>query len=697
MTMKKQFTFLLCFSFCSIICFSQRFPISKKAPTTITKHGVSVQDDYSWLENMTSDEVLNWRNAQNEVTNLHLEEIKKEWSSASKIKDYNAYASNGLPIKKGRYFYSMYRQDKNRGSSLFYRKKLNDIALEVANPYKIYKDENAYIANYLPSKNSKLMALNISLNGSDKTEIRFADMDKLAVSDEILTNIKGSNLAWNSDIGLFYKKNSNAHIFDKDSTFQLFYHKIGTLQKDDQLVFDTTKTENIFWFLTVENKLVVVEVNKAETLQTFRQASLSDENLVLEQFLENNPADFDFLNYRDGQIYFSTKEFDWGEVRSIDIKNKTEVKIVIPQIYTHLLTNTSIYDDYIVCQYRHQDKNYIIVYDKSGVFVRKFEAPYGMNFRINFLNRETKELFVSFYSFTIPYLNYTLNIETGKTNPFFTEYLPPKPTLFPFDHFETKSIVYKSRDGEDIPITIISKKGLSLDGNNPTLLKAYGGYGSVSGPNYNTGLLYFLEKGGVYAFAEIRGGGEKGRKWHLAGKGLNKINTFNDFIDAAEFLIAEKYTSPKKLAITGTSHGGTVVGVAMIKRPDLFKVAIPQMGVFDMAQFGRFSVGELNYKEFGNPEKENEYKSLIGYSPYHNIQENVNYPITLIITSENDDRVPPVHSYKFAAKLQNRFAQKNPIYLQTLGGSGHFGKSTYNGYIKQESNFYNFLLYHLNQ
>lgn len=693
--MKKRFIFLYCFCF-SIVCFSQQFPVSKKTPTTITKHGISVQDDYSWLENMSADEVLNWRNAQNEVTNLHLEDIKKDYSSVSKIKEYNAYSSNGLPVKKGRYFYSMYRKDKNRGGALYYRKKIHDAPLEIANPYKIYKNEDAYIASYYPSKNSTLMALNISLNGSDKTEIRFADIDKLQVSDEVLTNIK-SNLAWNSDIGIFYKKNANVHVFDKDSTFQLYYHKIGTLQKDDKLVFDTTKTEDSFWFLTVENKLIVVENNKEGTLQTFRQASLLDENFVLEEILENDPSDFDFINYRDGRIYFSTKEFDWGEVRSIDVNNKSDVKIVIPQIYTHLLTNTSFFEDYIVCQYRLPGKNYITVYDKNGGFVRKFEAPYGMNFRINFFNKETKDLFVTFYSFTIPYLNYTLNIETGKTNPFFTDYLPPKPTLFPFDHFETKSVTYKSRDGEDIPMTIVYKKGLLLDGNNPTLLKAYGGYGSVSGPSYNTGLLYFLEKGGVYAYAEIRGGGEKGSKWHLAGKGINKINTFNDFIDAAEFLIAQKYTSPNRLAITGGSHGGTVVGVAMTKRPELFKVAIPQMGAHDMVQFGKFSVGELNYKEFGNPEKVEEYKSLIGYSPYHNIQENVNYPVTLIITSENDDRVPPVHSYKFAARLQNRAAQKNPVYLETLSGSGHFGKSTYNGYVNQEADFYNFLLYHLNQ
>jgi prolyl oligopeptidase len=687
-----------CLLFFSVAAFAQQYPLTKKTPSKITKFNSSYQDDYTWLEDMQSTEVNNWKNAQNEVANQHLDDIKKSWSSASKIKEYDFFSSNGLPRKKGKYFYSIYRKDNNRPTVLCYRKKINDLSVEVFNPYKIYNDANVRIIDYAPSKNSQLIAVNISRNGSDKTEIRFADLNKLSVSDESLTNIKTSNMSWNQDLGIFYKKNNNARTFEKDSTYQLYYHKIGSLQKDDALVFDTTKSENNFSFMTVENKLLVHEYDKELRHHVYYQASLMSDLFTLEKYLENEDSDFDFLSYRDGRVYFSSNKSDWGDIRSLDVNNHDDEKVVVPQIYTHLLTNSYFYGDYIICSYKTLGKNYIIVYDKNGGFIRRFDVPENMDFRINFLNFETKELFVSFYSFTIPYLNYTLNLETGKTNPFFTDYLPPKPTLFPFDHFVTTAITYKSRDNEDIPITIVYKKGLQLDGNNPTLLKAYGGYGTVSGPTYSTGLLYFLEKGGVYAYAQVRGGGEKGRKWYLAGKGLNKVNTFNDFIDAAEFLIREKYTSPNKLAITGTSHGGLVVGVAMTKRPDLFKVVIPKMGPFDMAQYGRFTVGELNYREYGNPEREDEYKSLLGFSPFHHIEENVNYPVTLIITSENDDRVPPVHSYKFAAKLQNRAAQKNPIYLETLGNSGHGGKiSTYAGFINEEADFYNFLLYHLNQ
>jgi prolyl oligopeptidase len=319
-----------------------------------------------------------------------------------------------------------------------------------------------------------------------------------------------------------------------------------------------------------------------------------------------------------------------------------------------------------------------------------------MNFSVRFYNSETKDLFVTFFSEVISAQNFKLNIDTGEIRNFYNDFIRPLPTIFPLNYFITKKITFKSRDNKDVPITIIHKKNIVLDGTNPTLLKAYGGFGVVSGPNYDTGLLYFLEQGGVYAFAEIRGGGEKGLKWHKDAVGLKKMNSFNDFIDASEFLINEKYTSPDKLAISGGSYGGLVVGVAITQRPDLYKVAIPEMGVFDMLTYSEYSVGKFHLDEFGDPEKKPDFNYLLGYSPYNKVKEDVNYPTTLLITGENDDRVPPFNSYKFAAALQNRTAQKNPVFLKTLGNSGHYGKnSTYQSRINESAEFYGFLLYYL--
>lgn len=425
---------------------------------------------------------------------------------------------------------------------------------------------------------------------------------------------------------------------------------------------------------------------------------LSEETFKLKEFVVPNSTNFDFLYSKGDIVYFTDSKYDWGDVRSFNINNPDEVTSVVPQIYSHLLVDVDFTEKYIICKYRNLSRNYINIHNYDGTFVRKFEAPMGMNFSIRFLDSKTNELYVTFYSYTISYLNYRLNITNGDTNVYYNDFIEPKPTLFPFDHFETKAITYKSRDRKDVPMTIIHKKGISLDGNNPTLLEAYGGFGVISGPSYDVGLLHFLEKGGVYAFAEIRGGGEKGTKWHKDGKGLKKMNSFNDFIDAAEFLISEKYTSSQKLAISGASNGGLVVGVAMTQRPDLFKVAVPKVGVFDMIKFEQYTIGKFHLDEYGSAENEQEFKSLFSYSPYHNIKEDINYPTTLIITSENDDRVPPVHSYKFAAKLQNRNAQKNPIYLQVNSNAGHYGKvSNYKNQVYKDAEFYSFIWEHLNE
>ncbi|CAM3965771.1 prolyl oligopeptidase family serine peptidase [Flavobacterium jumunjinense] len=694
----KNIYFLFTYFFILQNIIGQVQPDSQKKPSQFTKHNIIIDDDYSWLENTNSDEVVRWVNEQNNFSENHLKDVTKATNFLFKIKDYDYLSTNGLPIKKGKYFYSLYRLDKKKPSVLHYRKELNDSPLELVDPYKVYKDKNVLLNGYYPSENSKYLAYKISPNGSDRHEIRFVDIANQKYLDEVLKDIKFSNVVWNNDDGVFYKKNSNQNFFTKDSTYQLYYHKLRDIQEKDRLVFDTTNDESNFSFFVRENKLFVFETNKEESNTKYHYIDLTDETFTLNEFSVNKVDDFSFLYFKDDRVYFTNTKYDWGDIRSFNINDSNKETSIIPQIYTHLLVDIDFTNDYIICKYRNLGNNYINIHKYDGSFVRKFEAPMEMDFSIRFLDSKTNELYVTFYSNTISYLNYRLNITTGDTNVYYNYFIQPKPTLFPFDHFENKTITYKSRDGKDVPITIIHKKGIELNGNNPTLLKAYGGFGSVSGPNYNVGLLHFLEKGGVYAFAQIRGGGEKGRKWHRDGKGLKKMNSFNDFIDAAEFLINEKYTSSNKLAITGGSNGGLVVGVAMTQRPDLFKVAVPKVGVFDMAKFDQYTTGKYHLDEYGNPEVEEEYKSLLSYSPYHNIKEDINYPITLIITSENDDRVPPIHSYKFAAKLQNRKAQTNPIYLQINSNAGHYGKiSNYENSVKNLDEFYSFIWEHLNE
>lgn len=682
---------LLVFSF----GFSQNVPTAEAIPNVVTKFDISYSDDYSWLENIKSEETKNWIKSQNDFTSSHIDIVKKDFNIINKIKEYNYLSSNGLPTKKEGYYYSNYIKDKEKPSVLFYRKNLDDEPIEIFNPNKIYKNSVASISAYSPSKNSRYLACNVTLDGSDRTEIRFVDINKNSILEDIITNVKFSRTVWNKDLGIFYKRNANQNTMAKDSTFQLYYHKIGDNTTEDKLVFDTSKTENTFTYNVKGDRLFIVETNRVNRKRDFYYSVLNDENFDFVKFIDGDDSNIDLISVNKSKVYFTSNEYDWGDVRSFDVSDRSKETVIIPQIYNNLLVTTFSEDEFIFCKYKTVGKNYIIVYDKDGVFNRKFDSPEGTDFVFKFYEPKTKELFISVFSKTISYQNFKLNVETGDVKHFYNDYIRPKVTLFPLDYFVTKSLTYKSRDNKDIPITIIHKKGVILDGTNPTLLKAYGGFGVVSSLNYEPSLLYFLEKGGIYAFAEIRGGGEKGLKWHKDGMGLKKQNSFNDFIDAAEFLISEKYTNPKKLAITGGSNGGLVVGAALIQRPDLFKVAIPEVGVFDMINYTKFTVGELVKKEYGNPEKQLEFESLLKFSPYHNIKDDVNYPTTLIITSENDDRAVPMHSYKFAAKLQNRTAQKNPIYLKSLSDAGHYGKSNYNNYFEEEAAFYGFILYHL--
>lgn len=671
----------------------------KNTPTEFTKFEYSYIDEYSWMENIESSDLKQWIESQNTVSNEVLKKAVKKNNFLFKIKDYDYLSTNGLPRKVGKYFYSNYLLFKDKPYVLHYREKLNDMPKELVDPYRVYKDNNALMLGYKPSKNSTFLAYKISLNGSDVHEIRFVDIINQEYLDDVLRDIKFSNITWKDDDGIFYKKNSNKNRIAKDSTFQLYYHKLGDLQEKDKLVFDASNTESSFSVTSQGGKTFLIETNKDETEKSYYLINqLHDETFTVNSFLKNDPYTFTFDEFKNDYIFCRTDKYPWGSVSKFSIKNPEDKSIVIPQTYGHLLINTYFFEDYIIAKYKTLGRFYINIYDFEGKFIRKFEAPYGMDFSLRFYDKKTDDLFVTFYSNTISYLNYRLNITSGKTSVYYNDFIRPKPTLFPFDYFETKTITYKSRDNKNIPITIIHKKGAQLDGNNPTLLKAYGGFGSISLPHYDTGLLCFLEKGGIYAYAEIRGGGDKGTNWHKKGRGQYKMNSFNDFIDAAEFLIQEGYTSPDKLAITGGSHGGLVVGVALIQRPDLFKVAVPKVGVYDMLRFNEYTVGKFHLDEFGDPNIENDFNNLLKYSPLHNIKEDVNYPTTLILTSENDDRVPPIHSYKFAAKLQNRIAQKNAIYLQVKENSGHYGSvSNYKNDTYQEAEFYSFIWEELNK
>lgn len=689
--MKSTLLFILLLP---MLTLAQGYPIAKKTPKVYTNFGISYTDDYTWLENMGSKEVEKWADEQNEYTDVRLRKMDMVYDIENAVNEYRKARIRNMPRKKGKYFYSLIKPARY-ATSLYYFKKITADKAELLVDMSHGYSENAVITDYAPSENSKYLAYTISEDGSDREVMRFKDIDMNLPLGDVLNDVKYSHPSWNGDKGVFYSRNTNANRFAQDSTYQLYYHAIGTKQESDVVVFDGSAHKSPISYSVYEDKLFITERNTQTGKNIVYYASLDSQPFKPVVLYEGEPHNFSLITYHNGRVYYSTNQYDWGEVRSASISDRSDEKLIVPQFYNQLLDDTYFMGGYLICKYKTLGKYHLMVYDAEGGFIKKIDIAPNTDANPLFYDPETQKLYLTLETYTATKQLFQLDIKTGEFDPYYNAYVKPKATLFPLDYFETKTITYKSRDGKDVPITIIHKKGLALNGDNPTLLEAYGGFGDVSSPNCNEALLYFLEQGGVYAYAEIRGGGEKGRKWYAGGTGMNKINGLNDFIDAAEFLIAQKYTSPKRLGIFGASHGGLVVGHAMVFRPDLFKAVVSMMGVLDVCRRMEFGTGARNMAEYGDLSTEDGFKNIFNYSPYQHIQDGVNYPAALIFTSENDDRVPPMHSYKFGARLQNRAAQINPVYIRTIHNAGHGGSNTLDGRITTQAEIFSFLLFEL--
>ncbi|MES2812290.1 MAG: prolyl oligopeptidase family serine peptidase [Bacteroidota bacterium] len=682
---------ILAFILLSVCSYSQTSIPTKKIDNIISKFNTSFNDEYAWLEKTDSEEVKNWVAQQNKLADENYSKVKSKVSTLTKLKIYNSATTGQTAINtKGvKYYYSTINPKKS--PHLFLKRNPNSSFEEVLNPNKIYPDKNVTIDDFSTSNNLKFLACALRINGGDKLEVRFVDLNKKNMINDSLKDIKFSNITWNKDEGVFYKLNVNKTRFAKDSTFNVYYHKLNTHQKDDVLIFNGSQENTEVSFFNNKSMFFLIENNTDAKIKKYYFSDLNKDKFELQQFYTDSSNSFDFINYYKGRIFYSSKKNNWGEVRSFDLNNKEDDKQVIFQLYNNLLVNTHFTDKYLICDYRSDTKTFLSIYDYEGKFIKKIESPLGANINYRDFDEENNELYFDIYSYTNPAKNLKIKLTETKA----TLLNPNEEVVYSNEDFVVKCMNFKNRDNIDVPIKIVHKKNLILNGTNPCLLEAYGGFGIISSAKYDNGLLNFIDKGGVYAYAEIRGGGEKGEDWHKKGSGINKIKGLNDFVDASEFLIKENYTNPEKLAITGGSQGGLVVGYALTERPDLYKLALPKVGVFDMVNAHKYTVGKYHLDEFGNPEIESEFNAILKYSPLHKIKKEVNYPTTIIFTADNDDRVPPFHSYKFAAALQNREAQKNEIYVITKKDLGHYGGNTYNKYVEEKAAFYDYLIRYL--
>ncbi|MBN8704070.1 MAG: S9 family peptidase [Bacteroidetes bacterium] len=688
--------FLLAIILFSEQIYSQRldYPKTHKENVLDTFFNKIVIDEYRWLENINDSICKEWVDQQNILTKNEIKKAAIKHNSNFLIDKY-AYVDYDNPIKHKDYYFKLSFYDNFGVPALFVQNSFKDDPTILVDPNFISTKDNILIEDYEVSLNSKYLAYQFSRNGSDWCEIKVVNIKTGIHKDDHLKNVKFSTIAWKDD-GFYYSKYPDNGI-GKTQGQEVFYHQLGTEQEADKLVFKRANNPDAYFEICTtsdERFFILKEVDEKNSIINVYYIDFQSKTPVLQPLMIKLPIKDDLSildNNGTDLIAFTRRDGNNGMIIKLNPTNPRIWKTVVPEYSSALLMEVKLLEDKIITVYLSNGKQQIVFFDYQGNELQVIPISFG--FSVSGFNGEKtdKELLFSFEGYTKPKMVYILNTQNFELNP-----LRETVVNFDFKQFKVKELEYESFDGTKVPLSMVYKNEINLNGNNPTLLKAYGGFGVIEKPHFDEGIVHFLNSGGIFAFANIRGGGDKGKVWEIQGRGKNKPNSFKDFIAAAEYLIKEGYTSPDKLAITGGSNGGLVVGVAMTQRPELFKVAVPVVGVFDMIRFENFTVGNVHTDEFGSVKDSVGFTNLYSYSPLHNIKDNVNYPATLIMTSEFDDRVPPLHSYKFAAKLQNRQAQENPILLRVEKGAGHSGAfNSFKSLLKEKSDMYDFILYHL--
>jgi prolyl oligopeptidase len=661
-----------------------RYPDTKRIDHTDTYHGVTVADPYRWLEDdvRKSEDVKNWVEAENRVTEAYFKGIPEREQIRKRLTELWNYEKQSAPAKHGgRYFFSENDGLQNQ-SVLLVSEKLGGDARVLLDPNLWSRDGTVAVGGTSVSDDGRYLAYAVNDAGSDWQTWRVLDVGSGKLLPDELKWVKFSDATWTKDGRGFYysrfdepKKGAEFQDLNKDQ--KLMYHRLGTPQSDDELVYKRPDHPdwNFAASVTDDGRYLVITISVG-TDDRYRvvRLNLAEPGAKPVDIIDNFDNEYSFIDNDGPLFYFKT---DWsaprGRVIAIDIRQprRAEWKEIIPQA-KESLTGIGLVGNQFVANYLKDAHTQVKLYTPEGKFIREVEFP-GLGTAAGFGGKRTDtETFYTFTSFNTPPTIYRYDLLTGKS----TLYRKSKAKVNP-DDYEVKQVFYTSKDGTKVPMFITAKKGLKLDGTNPTLLYGYGGFNISLTPAFSVGVLSWLEMGGVYAQPNLRGGGEYGQEWHKAGTKLKKQNVFDDFIAAAEYLIKEKYTRPDKLAIRGGSNGGLLVGAVMTQRPELFGACLPAVGVMDMLRFQKFTAGRYWVDDYGSSDDAAEFKVLFSYSPYHNIKKGTKYPATLVLTADTDDRVVPGHSFKFLAALQYAQAGDAPVLgrIETRAGHGA-GKPT---------------------
>ena len=661
---------------------SLAYPTSQQVDQVDNYHGVSVADPYRWLEDPNSDEAKTWIEAQNQVTFGYLNQIPNRETLKQRITQLWDYEKYGTPFKKeNRYFY--FKNDGLQNQSILYTLPSLDAEPRVLlDPNKLSEDGTVALSGLSISEDARLMAYGLSTSGSDWQEWKVRDVETGEDLPDRLQWIKFSGASWTNDNqGFFYSRydepNETTKLEDVNYYQKLFYHRLGTPQSEDILIYERPD-EKEWGFgggVTEDGRYLIISVWKgtdSKNLLFYKDLTNPDSPVI--ELMNTFEASYSFIDNENTLFWIQTDlDAPRGRVVAIDITNpaKANWQEIIPQA-AETLEGVGLLNHQFVASYLKDARTQVKIFNLDGTFVREVALP-GIGSAGGFGGkREDTETFYSFTSFTTPTTIYRYNMITGESSLF----RQPNVDFDPND-YESQQVFYTSKDGTQVPMFVTYKKGIKLDGNNPTILYGYGGFNISLTPSFSPSNIVWLELGGVYAVPNLRGGGEYGEDWHQAGMKLAKQNVFDDFIAAAEWLIENGYTSPQKLAISGGSNGGLLVGACMTQRPELFAAAMPAVGVMDMLRFHKFTIGWAWCAEYGSPENLEEFEALYAYSPLHNLKPSTTYPATLITTADHDDRVVPAHSFKFAAALQSAHVGDPPVLIRIETKAGHgAGKPT---------------------
>lgn len=654
------------------------YPTTRKVDHVDEYHGTKVTDAYRWLEDDRSAETGAWVKAQNEVTFAYLNKIPFKGKIFSDLEKAYNYPKYSAPRKKGEYFY-FYKNDGLQNQSVLYRQKGLDGTPElVIDPNKLSADGTTRLTVFNLSKNGNYAVCGFSKGGSDWQEYQIMDMKTLQMLSDKIEWVKVSGASWQGD-GFYYSrypKPEGSALAAKNENHQVFYHKVGTAQAADELVYEDKVNVQRFHGVYVSEDEQFAFLNLSDRGKgkdgnaLFYRAKGQKEFTPIVSEITN--FSYSVIDNVVGGFLINTNENAPNEkVMLYETATKTW-KPFLPE-KSEPLTGVGTAGGKLFALYSKDVTTRVYVYNMKGQLENEVPLP-GLGSASGFGGEDDdKFVFYTYTSFNYPPTIFRYDIATKKS----TVFREPEVSFKPTD-YETKQVFYTSKDGTKVPMFITYKKGLKLDGTNPAILYGYGGFNISLTPSFSPTRMPFLDQGGVYAQANLRGGSEYGEEWHKQGMKLKKQNVFDDFIAAAEFLIKEKYTSSARLALQGGSNGGLLVGAVINQRPDLCKVAFPAVGVMDMLRFHKFTIGWNWIADYGSSDNAEEFKALYAYSPLHNIKEGVNYPATLITTADHDDRVVPAHSFKYAAQLQEKAGKSsaNPLMIRVDVNSGHGASNT---------------------